>query len=86
MTEVKLDLKDHDLLILVNSKLDNLIDRFDKMDAEKRIRDLEVDKAKQAEEIASIQKTVDKLNTINGVWNFLNSLALAVAAWFAINK
>lgn len=84
--DITQELKDHDLLISLNVKLDNLILRFDAMKIDERLRNMETKSASYDTTLESLKNDVEGLKKTSGAWNIINSVGVALAALIAYFK
>lgn len=72
---------DHDLLISLNAKVDNILDRLSSIDAiEKRVRDIEVFNSTVTEQMKTQKDEINKLRTVNSAWSTLNTVGGLILA------
>lgn len=72
---------DHDLLIALNSKVDTILLRYDEMDTiEKRVREIEIKRGGDIENINTMRSEIEKLRNVNTVWSAFNTLGGIILA------
>lgn len=72
---------DHDLLISLNSKVDSILLRYNEMDTiEKRVREIEIKRGGDIENITTMKNEIEKLRTTNAIWSALNTLGGIILA------
>lgn len=86
MTDNNTDMKDHDLLISLNAKIDSMIEKIEKLDAfETRIRNMEVSDGVNKSNIETMGKEVEKLRSTNNIWNTILTLLTTIAIALGIS-
>ena len=79
MAEQKED--DHDLLISLNSKVDSILLRYNEMDTiEKRVREIEIKRGGDIENINTMRGEIEKLRNVNAIWSTLNTIGGLILA------
>ena len=79
MAEQKED--DHDLLISLNSKVDSILLRYNEMDTiEKRVREIEIKRGGDIENITTMRGEIEKLRNVNAIWSTLNTIGGLILA------
>ena len=74
---------DHDLLIALNTKIDNILERLSSVDGlEKRVRDLEIARGKETESMETQRSEIEKLRTVNSIWSATNTIGGIILAAF----
>jgi len=72
---------DHDLLTALNSKVDTILLRYDEMDTiEKRVREIEIKRGGDIENINTMRSEIEKLRNVNTVWSAFNTLGGIILA------
>ena len=80
---------DHDILVSLDGKLDNLLNGMNSMNSftkglESRIMALEVSRATEIEKAGQLVKDVEKLKNNNTAWAALNSIGIIIGAVIGI--
>lgn len=76
------DMKDHDLLISLNSKMDSVLERLDKVDdLDKRVRDLEINMGAIRTDLNTNKSEVEKLRNTNVVWSTILSILSGISLY-----
>ncbi len=80
-------LKDKELLVRLDTKVDNILKRLDTLDSlEKRVGKLEAENCVEDEKINTLGKEVEKLRNQQTFWSTLNSIGIAIGTLFGISR
>lgn len=77
-------MEDHDLLITLHQKVDNILKIVE--DSDKRLRSVEIDKSALTTEIKNIKEEVDRLKTKSDLWSTINSVGIALGTLLGMLK
>lgn len=79
------DLKDHDLLISLNTKVDSMLEKLEKLDGfDVRIREVELSNGISKTNMETLGKEVEKLRNTSGIWNSILTLLTVIAVALGI--